>query len=413
MSLGRIAPAIIGLLTVACEDDVRATLDLDRIVEPTDCVEVVHERLELGDELHEYLADAPHSAGGWALISVTDDFDPPTLALVRVPATPDEPETEPIEVGHWSPGSVHFELRSGAAPGELWVLRDAGSAVSLYKLHPGEGVVAYNAYPTNDGGGGCPNYFSRQLLLLDEHPFVLALPSCSSSTALETQLFGFDPDSLLLDNGWLLTFDACASDPLCGLDGYPYTLSSIRGGESTRAADAQRIELGFTQVRNLEVGLVSADVSLLELWLVAGTPEARLVTLTGVWQVPTHLGLVHLAQDPFSTQLHVRNGNNLDAALIRFDLAKKSIIRITSPQLLPLGGRGRLVQLGHQSAMIDVHGGALEVVPLVDVEMWPRWEPRILLEHDDLLDFEPAGVGQLLLRREQAPPQIVRLRCLG
>jgi hypothetical protein len=36
-----------------------------------------------------------------------------------------------------------------------------------------------------------------------------------------------------------------------------------------------------------------------------------------------------------------------------------------------------------------------------------------LLELDDLVGFESAGVGQLLLRREQAPAQIVHIRCLN
>ncbi|MFO7562574.1 MAG: hypothetical protein R6X02_08010 [Enhygromyxa sp.] len=413
---GRRALALAGALALGCEDEVRAPYDLDQIEEPSeDCVVVVHERLELGVELHQYLADAPGSVGGWALVSEEDDgVNPAKLALVRVPASPEEPETAAIELGYWGPGALHFELRAGIVPGEAWAFREAGGVVGLSKLRPGLGVVVETAYPANDGGSSCPNFFTRQLLLIEGRPYVLALPNCSSSTALELQLLEFDRNSLLLTNGWVLTFDPCASDPQCELSGYPYKLGPIRGGESTRAADADRVEVGFTQVRDFEVGLTSVDVSLLQLWLSAGAPNARILSFQGVWLTPGNLGPVHLAQDLFSTQLHVRNGGNqLDAALLRFDASEELYLQIKSPSLLPLGGRGRLIQLDYQSAMIDAHEGALEAVPLIDAETWPSWKPRTLLELDDLVGFEPAGLGHLLLRREHAPPQLVRLRCLG
>lgn len=413
--------ALIGLLAIGCEqDDLRAPLDLDHIDEPIeDCVTVIHESLELGLELHDYVGDGSGSTGGWALATILDeDLDAPEIALVRVPASPDEPETEPVELGFASVNSARIELRAGAIPGELWVLVDRGNNALLRRLAPGVGVVAGNGllanFPLDDGTVGCPEEFHRQLLLIEGRPHVLALPDCSESTALELQLLELDPESLQFTTSWVLTFDPCAGDPQCGLVDYPYTLGPIRGGESSQVVSADRIAVGFTQVRDFGGGLAATDVSMLELWLETVGPVARIISFRQVWLTPTNLGTARFAQDLFSIQLHVRNGgSDVDAALLRFDLREELYIQIKTPQLLPFGGPGRLVQLDGQSAMIDVRNGKLEAIPLIDVDSWPNWQPRTLLELDDLIDFEPAGVGQLLLRREQAAPQIVQLRCLG
>jgi hypothetical protein len=413
---GRGRLLLVMLPTLGCEQDFRAPLDLDEIEEPTgSCVTVIHESLEPGLALHQYVADAPNSAGGWALATILNEvLNQPELALVRVPATPDEAPTEPIELGFSNLASTRIELRGGAAPGELWLLQESDTSASLRKLAPGFGVIAGNGslsnFPAEEGNGACPAQFHRQLLLLEGRPYVLALPDCSDSTALDLQLLELDPDSLVFTSAWVLSFDPCTTDPQCGL--YPYTLTPIRGGESTHVANAERVAVGFTQVRDFGNGLTSAGVSLLDLELDADAPNARLITFREVWFTPTQLGPVHLGEDLFSTQLHVRNGGSeQDAALLRFDVLGELYIQIKAPHL-PLGGRGRLVQLATQSAMIDVDDGALVVVPLVDVASWPIWEPTTVLELDDLVSFEPAGLGQLLLRREQAPAQIVQLRCL-
>jgi hypothetical protein len=398
-----------------CETEPRGPLDLDRIDEGAqDCVTVVHEALELGGALHRYVADRPGSPGGWALVTAQNQFDAPELTLVRVPAAADEPPSEAIGLGFASSPAIRVDVHAGATPGELWVLHDTGVYAALRRVRPGDGVIAANGslanFPTFVPGPPCPTRFGRQLLLIEGRPYVLAVPDCSASSALQLQLLALDPETLVFANSWLLDFDPCASDPECGL---AYTLGPIRRGEATPAANSERVAVGFSQVRDFGGGVTSSDVSLLELRFVAGTPLARLVSFRQVWLTPTQLDEVALAQDPFSIQLHVRNGGSTeDAALLRFDSIGELYIQVKTPQLLPLGGRGRLVQLATQSAMVDVRAGALEVVPLVDVASWPVWEPRRLLELDDLVSVEPAGVGQLLLRREFSPAQVIQLRCL-
>ena len=157
---GRTALLLGGLLALGCDDEVRASFDLDSIDEPDeDCVVVVHERLELGEVLHEYVADSPSSTGGWALVTVVDDPDLSGLALVRVPASPDEPETPPIGLGATSLNSARVELRPGTSPGELWMLVDWGTSALLRKLAPGVGPIVSNPsignFPIHDGVG-CP-----------------------------------------------------------------------------------------------------------------------------------------------------------------------------------------------------------------------------------------------------------------
>lgn len=409
------APLLALLATLGCDQDIRDPIDLDAIVEPTsECVTVIHESLEVGLAVHEYVADAPTSAGGWALATILGEENQPELAIVRVPATPDEAPIEPITFGLSDPKTLHLQLRAGAKPGELWVLEESLAGTFLRKLAPEIGVVAGNGsidnFPADSGYGSCPTEFQRQLLLIQGRPYVLALPDCSDSTELELHLLELDPDSLVFTTAWQLSFDPCFNDPQCGL--YPYKLEPIRGGESTHVANAEWVAVGFSQVRDFGNGLTSAGVSLLDLHMKAGAPNARLITFREVWFTPTELGPVHLGQDLFSVQLHVRNGGSEhDAALLRFDAIGELFIQIKDP-LLPMDGRGRLVQLETKSAMIDVDAGTLVAVPLDDVASWPTWRPTTLLELDGLLSFEPAGVGQLLLRRDQAPAQVVHLRCV-
>lgn len=413
--LGRVLALMLPAL--GCEQDFRDPFDLDSIEEPSEsCVVVMHESLEVGLALHDYVADAPHSIGGWALATVLDDMDQPELAIVRIPATADEAPIEPIGLGFSNLASAGIELRGGAAPGELWVLQELQTSTTLRKLAPGVGVIAGNAtlanFPADEGQSECLEHLHRQLLLIEGRPYVLVLPDCSDSTALNFHLLEIDPDSLVFTSAWQLSFDPCTTDPNCNL--HPYTLNPIGRGESTHVANAKRVAIGFTQVRDFGNGLTSTGVSLLDLELHANAPSARLTTFPEVWYTPTDPGPVHLGQDLYSIQLHVRNGGSEhDAALLRFDVFGDSdqYIQIKDPQL-PLDGRGRLTQLDTQSAMIDVKDGALVAVRLADVASWPSWESETLLELDDLIGFEPAGVGQLLLWRELAPPQIVHLRCL-
>ncbi len=410
------AVAVVAVLTLGCSDDVRGPFDLDNIEVPTDtCLTVIHESLDIGLTVHDYVADAPGSTGGWALVTIDNGVGVPELALVRIPASPDEPELAPIELGFSSLASVRVDLRGGAVPGELWMLQDSGTSATLNKFAPGIGELVSNEsianFPVLDGGSGCPDSYERQLLLIEGRPFILALPNCSDSPALELQLLELDPDTVLFTGSWLLDFNPCTDDPECAT--YQYTIAPIRGGESTHVPDAERVALGFSQVRNFGDAATSSDVSLLELRLTTGAPSARLVTFRQVWITPTTLSPVELAQDPFSVQLHVRNGGSQeDAALLRFDAIGELYIQIKTPQLLPLGGRGRLVQLATQSAMVDVRDHKLEVVPLADVTAWPVWDPRVMVELDDLVGLQPAGGGQLLLHREYAPPQVVQLRCI-
>jgi hypothetical protein len=408
---------VLACLLLGCDVDSRTALDLDRIEEPTEgCVTVIHESLEPGLALHEYVADAPNSPGGWALASILNEqLDEPELALVRIPATADEPPTTPIALDEAELAAIRIELRGGVLPGELWVLQQSESEASVRRLVPGSGTIASNFslgnFPTDDGGEGCPTEFHRQLLLIGGRPYVLALPNCSDSTALEMQLLELGPESLQFITAWVLTFDPCIHDPNCAL--YPYRLAPIGGGESTHDTTADQVAVGFTQVRDFGNGLTSSDVSLLELAVKANAPSARITRFREVWLTPTELGPAELGQDPFSIQLHVRNGGSQhDAALLRFDYGGTLFVQIKYPQL-PFSGRGQLVQLATSSAMIDVAQGMLQAIPLDDVDDWPVWQPRTLLELDDLVGFEPAGVGQLLLRREQAPAQIVHIRCLN
>ncbi|PRQ03715.1 hypothetical protein ENSA5_13370 [Enhygromyxa salina] len=416
------------LLIAGC-DDARAPLDLDAIAEPSDeCVRVIHETLELGGPLHRFVSDGPGSAGGWGMITFINEFDLPALALVRVPASASEAPTARIELGMSSPDPELVQLRAGSEPGEVWALSRSGQVVVLRRIVPELGLIATNGMLGNfpihdDDGGACPSEHSRTLLVIEGQPYLLALPNCSDTPALDLHLLALERETLDFLTSWQLSFDPCApyDDPAACAEIFAYSLSAIGPGTSTLLPDAARIPVGFTQVRAFTGGLglsgtvMSSDVSLLDMRMTSNGPSARLVTFREVWihSLPLALGPVSLGQDPYSTQLHIRNELlEDDAALMRFDTIGEFYVQLRDPELLPLGGRGQLVQLPDQAAMIDVEGGGLHAAPLADIGAWPFWTERTVLELDDLVDFEISGVGQLLLRRDQVAPQLVYLSCL-
>jgi hypothetical protein len=417
MSLSRHGwAASFAFATLAC-DESRAPFDLDALVEPAiDCVTVVHESLELGGPLHRFVGDGLGSPGGWGLVTLDDQ-----LVLVRVPGSADEPATAAIPLG-LPEALVHaVELRVGLG-GELWVLNQVG-IVSMRRILPGVGEVARNDTLANfpvivDGNGACPTTHTRSMLFIEGQPHVLALPDCAAGPALTLHLLALERETLEYVIAWQLSFDPCDTeqDPvLCALV-HAYSLESIGRASSTPHTELERIAVAFTQVRAFgslsEVLVRSADISLLDMRMSESGPHARLVSYREVWTdtLPFSLGPLGVTRDPYSTQLHVRNEfYDDDAALVRLDTIAEQYSLITRADQLPLTGRGRIVQLESSGAMIDVDDGALRGVSL---RKWPSWATHTLLEVDDLVDFEVSGVGQLLLRREQAPPQIVHIACV-
>jgi hypothetical protein len=414
MSRHGLGLALIGLASSACED-AREPFDLDALDEPTtECVTVVHESLDLGGTLHRFVGDSLGSPGGWGLVTLDD-----VLVLVRVPASAEEPPTAPIQLGLPEEYVFAVELRAGV-DSELWVLIHDGS-ISLRRMLPELGEVARNDslanFPVFAADGSCPTTYTRSLLLIEGRPYVLALPDCEDGPALALHLLALGRENLQYEMSWQLAFDPCdgLADPVsCALI-HAYSLQSISAPGSTPHAELERAAVAFTQVRafgGLFGGLRLADISLLDMRMSEAGPHARLVSYREVWtdSLPFSLGPIEVTRDPYSTQLHVRNQlHDDDAALVRLDTIAEHYSLLTRVDQLPLGGHGRLVQLDNSGVMLDVDDGALQAAALRD---WPDWTTHTLLELDDLVDFEVSGIGQLLLRREQAPPQVVHISCV-
>lgn len=401
---------------LAC-DDPRAPFDLDALVEPAiECVTVVHESLDLGGPLHRFVGDSLGSPGGWGLVTLDAG-----LTLVRVPGSPDEAPTAPIPLGLPSDFADAIELRIGL-DAELWVLSQAG-IVSVRRYLPELGEVARNDSLDNfpvivPDSSACPTFHTRSLLFIGGRPYVLALPDCAYGPALSVHLLALEHETLEYEIAWQLSFDPCdgEQDPVSCALLHAYSLESVGKASSTPHTELERVAVAFTQVRAFgylpDILVRSADISLLDMRMSESGPHARLVSYRDVWtdNLPLSLSALEVTRDPYSTQLHVRNElYDDDAALVRLDTIAEQYSLLTRVEELPLEGRGRLVQLENSGAMIDVEDGALLAVPL---RHWPSWTTHTLLELDDLVDFEISGVGQLLLRREQAPPQVVHLACV-
>lgn len=415
MSLrGRFVP--FALATLAC-DDPRDPFDLDALVDPTiECVTVVHESLELGGPLHRFVGDSLGSPGGWGLVTLEGQ-----LVLVRVPASASEALTAAIPLGLPETYAEDVDLHIGL-DGELWVLSQTG-IVTVRRILPVLGEVARNDTLTNfpaivDDGIGCPTKHTRSLLFIEGRPHVLALPDCADGPALSLHLLALEPETLEYELVWQLAFDPCDGelDPISCALSLAYSLESVGAASSTPHTELERAAVAFTQVRAFgspnDVLVRSADISLLDMRMSESGPQARLVSYRDVWadHLPFSLGPLGVTRDPYSTQLHVRNEFfDDDAALVRLDTIAEQYSLITSPDELPLTGRGKLVQLENAGVMLDVEDGALHAVSL---RRWPSWATHTLVELDDLVDFEVSGIGQLLLRREQSPPQVVHISCV-
>lgn len=415
MSRARLGVVLLAAAALGCED-AREPFDLQALEAGDDCLTVVHASLELGGPLHRFVGDSLGSPGGWGLITLDD-----MLAIVRVPASADEPPTSPIYLGVPEEFADDTSLRIGRS-GELWVLLEAG-IVSLRRMLPGIGEAARNDslanFPTVDHVGSCPSAYTRSVLLIEGRPYIVAVPDCADGPALLMHLLALEPETLEFVTAWQLAFDPCdgyEDTASCALV-HAYSLESIGAPGSAPQSTLDRVAVAFTQVRAfsglLRGSLRLADVSLLDMRMTAEGPNARLVSYREVWDdsLPFSLGPVEVTRDPFSTQVHVRNQlHDDDAVLIRLDTVADEYSLLTSVEQLPLAGRGRLVQLGDAGAMIDVQDGALQVVGLRD---WPNWTTHTMVELPDLVDFEVSGVGQLLLRREDSPPRVVHLTCVG
>lgn len=424
------APAALALAlagAASCESAEPEAVDLSALDEPEQsCVRVTHEALDIPDieELHGFVADAS-GTGGWALVTrIHPEFFSPQLAMVRVPASPDEANTE--IVGITDPNKlIGYELRRGAELGELWLLNENNTAVYLRRLRPGLGAESTNGmlanFPAIDPGGACPEAWQRQLLLVEGRPYILALPNCSDNAILELQLLELDPDDLSFTTSWLLAFDPCAgvAESVGCTANLAYRLAALVPGSATPLPSASRVSVAFAQLRAFNQGAldpesldVANDLSMLDLRITPAGPQVRLLTFRDIWLTASVLPpeRPRLAQDPYSTQILMRTPAADSSALFRLDTVSDHYLQTS--EAVPFAGEGELVQLRSESAMMLAEEGELLAIPLVDVDGWPQWQERVIHELEGLVDFESAGPGDLLLRREDQPPQVIHVDCL-
>jgi hypothetical protein len=424
------------IVALAC-DDGRSPLDFTQLDEPElACVETIHDHLELALALDgtivAFVADAPASRGGWALLSTTLDGSD-VLALVRVAASTSEPETAPIPVGIPF-DAPRFELRAGAELGDAWLLRNVDAegqgAMLLRRVRPGVGVVASNGslanFPADSGDAECPHAWQRQLLLIEGRPYLLATPDCSEGPDLAFELLALEPDTLAFAINWSLAFDPCVglAPELCA-QAYSYRLVALVAGQSTHLAGASRVSIALAQTLGYDdqldetagadegsVPALTTSVSRLDLRVTSQGPDARLLTIPDVWQHvgPLLLGSLQLGQDVAAQQLYVPVLDYpLQSVLLRIDSINDSYLAATS-LVLPQGEALSLVQLDHASALAWLDQGRLRAAALDDVEVWGAFETRTLVDAD-VLGFESAGPGMLLVRRDDRT-QVLHVACV-
>lgn len=422
------APSLALLASLlACEED-RAALDFSQLDEPERvCVELVHDPLEVEGSLVAFVSDAPGSSGGWALVSTTID-DAQVLALRRVPADASERATAPIVVSNDPFDAPNFELRAGLERGDAWLLREVDQdqgPVVLRRLRPGVGVQASNAslanFPADASGEDCPHRWTRQLLLIEGRPYMLATPDCAEGPALELELLELDPESLDFLTNWSLSFDPCLGlDPELCAQAYTYRLVAIARGQSTQLPGASRTSVALAQTAGYDaigdtspLGLATS-LSRLDLRIGTDGPDARLLTIRDVWYhvAPLQLGVIELARDAAAQQIYAPLlGTPLESVLVRIDAISDSYVAAPG-DVLPTADSLALVQLAHESALMWIDQGRLRASSLIDVAVWGSFEAQTLVDDADLIGFESAGPGMLVLRRQAEPDQVLHLACL-
>ena len=433
------ALAIALVAPVGCDANERSPVPLpsDRpVLDPEErCVELARPTVfaeEPGLVVIDLLADGDGGNGFWAAVRTAD-------GAVEVRRAPGEgpPSHGPFDLGPFTSESAEeVYLAPGRVPGEAWLFRN-GAEIRLWRFDAFGGWVGTSIdFRQQQFGTVLAPVVSGQgdSLELIEVPFV------ADQWDFTFLVVGDDPVLLVSQPsspGPVLNFPFTVLDeelePV-GLVDYPLQLavpieSVLRRVErrdvSALPGAAKAVAL-YESVRTSDSAISESDqgagtvTDILPFRLLPGPSGPVPATTQFFVPVSSEVGsgtppplAASLAIDPFTTWFFTDAGSLSSSVYWLDDLANEfSVVEGGDPLL---DSTSTLVQLPQESVVVTLGGtgNRMELSSLRrDAEGTGRLgEARTIYEDPDLLNFEAAGVGHLLVRRNGVSPALLRLRC--
>lgn len=350
-------------------------------------------------------ADSSIQHGAWAL--VLDDPEPEDPGQ-RVFLTRYSPggvaEVDPIDLGFVQQPDEELRLWAGADPGRAYLLREGPNKADVWVVDAGVGLVAAGSL-SNIPGLGAINDWDRHVVFMQGRPYVVAVPSVSTTLSLSFYAAELD-DNLVSATVWELPFihpcetdnpppaEVCAAELLTRTELRVGSTNPIPGGyDTTVLLEKLRIieEPPFFEVR--------ADVSLLKLSLESGSPSASLLTIpnhvASIAQDNPPIAPLELTFDPYRAWVRA------DDILYAVDLLYPSAFRYEAP----FGFRGTLAQLPQTGVASEIDDGTWWVAPFdgdpaTNDGVFPDYPVLGAGPDDRVQTVESAGIGHFLVRRE-------------
>ncbi len=437
-----IVPGLVALASAGCQGEGLPDIPL-KLSKNCNDVEVVVLAARVGtgegEEVLDVAADGTLGGTAWVLVRRPSASGQDEVVVQRVAARGVEHET----VLPASPAAT-LHLQPAPDAGEVWVMQSERGDTRVWRVAPDDlvrpvlGSSELSAFPS--AGPPCPDCdddWPRRLFFLPTGPALVALPLASADAALVVWVTDLDASGSLITPRaeHRLNFEPPCDDStpeaaaycedlrmslrypsvsLLGLQQDPRQATTTLLGHRTRSQtyDGQPFPIE------------SADVFMVELQVDAeGTPAGVLRSyadfyiderpeLGAVTPEPSALAPYGVAIDRVATYglftNEIREPPGLFPRLVRLPSIDPEFIEMTDEVVLP--DDIVLLQLDRDIALGRLESGAWALTKLFPDD--PDQSGTRVYETDaPIEEIISGGIGTFMLRKQDAPPEVVRLRC--
>lgn len=422
-----------GIVVVACNDPPDFQTIVIDISANCNAVEVDVEASDLDAPGHAWTrvldaaSDGAATTAWWQLVSVSNDNGGQSLQLWHT-RDGDVDATVPLGL---SPGLADsLSLRPGPLPGEAWLLRREPGMLRVWHVdvHAEAPLMAVSAdlgvFPSfnelcADSESGLPEpcdttEWHRDLMFLGGDPFVVSVAPFSPDASTWVYVGALSTNLSILDRREFEFEARC--DPSLPLE--EFTLCEDRRADlshprvdvlGTRSDPRQGSASVLALRKNAEAGITSfhPDIVLLSLGPTEDGVAAGILRTHEAGNMSPILGPPSgLAVDDFAT--YVMHATALDGPqLLRVPNLGTTFERIEG---IELSDDMSLLQLDGDLALSRIVEGRWAITKLFP----DAPEQSQITEHvpsSPVVAVEPAGPGGFILRRQDAGPDLVRIRC--
>ncbi len=391
-----------------------------------------------GEEVLDVAADGSLGTTAWVLVRRTAAAG--DVAVVqRIGAAGIELELElPTDA------SASLSLSPAPETGQVWVVRDEPSRYELWRVAPDDPLRPllasddFSSFPASGSAcPGCESEWPRRLFFLPSGPALVSLPPSSEDAALVVivaPLYMDGAEIVLAGPENILNFqppceagNSPEAELFCeeqrmnlrypaitvlGIQQDPRQLSTTLFGHRTRAqsydGETFPLESSDTFMVTLSLGSNGVPVGVLRSYsgFYVGVYEGPIGD-DSIPPLPTADPPYGMAIDRFTTYGLFSHGGRL-ARLVKLPDRDPEFVELSDRVPLPLDTS--LLQLDLDVALGRLVDGAWEITKLFPDD--PS-QSRVLLygEGARIERVVSGGIGTFMLRKQDAPPEVVRVRC--